>query len=193
MAAIPIKFGKSEKQTVLLITFLFAIAAILYFYFMLLPQLGRVSAAFMRTAKARVDLASAKGGIARIGSLKNELMELRDKMGRYDKMLPSEQPISSLLESLSAMARESNVKIAAITPLAVKEDKARESHRVYEEVPILISAKSGYHELGNFLARLEGADRFMKIADIEIKSNSATPKRHDVDLLVLTYKLVKGK
>ena len=43
------------------------------------------------------------------------------------------------------------------------------------------------------MAKLEDADRFMKVADIDIKANKATPKKHDVELLVLTYVLAKAK
>ncbi|MCX5680091.1 MAG: type 4a pilus biogenesis protein PilO, partial [Candidatus Omnitrophica bacterium] len=59
-----------------------------------------------------------------------------------------------------------------------------------EEIPILINARSGYHELGKLLSNMENADRFMKVSDIQIKSNSQLPRKHEVEILVLTYVLL---
>ena len=106
-------------------------------------------------------------------------------------MLPVEQEVPKLLEMLSTMARSSNVKIVGITPLASKQEESPE--KIYQEIPILISAKSGYHELGRFLSDLESSDRFMKVSDIDIKENKSNVKRHDVELLVVTYVLLEGK
>ena len=40
---------------------------------------------------------------------------------------------------------------------------------------------------------LESSDRFMKIADIEIRANKTAPKKHDIELLILTYVLLNAK
>ena len=106
-------------------------------------------------------------------------------------MLPAEQEIPKLLEDLSDMAKRANVKILGITPMASKQEA--QPAEIYQEIPILINAKSGYHELGKFLSDLENAGRFMKVADIKIKENKVSPKKHDVELLVLTYKLLRNK
>ena len=90
------------------------------------------------------------------------------------------------------MAKSANTKIVGIMPVTGKEEKA-EKNQIYKEIPILISAKSGYHELGRFLNSLENSDRFMKVGDMHIRANPATPKKHDVELLVLTYILLKGR
>jgi hypothetical protein len=51
----------------------------------------------------------------------------------------------------------------------------------------MISARAGYHELGKFMSTLENSGRFMKCADMRMKANTSNPKKHDVELLVLTY------
>ncbi|MDP3804073.1 MAG: type 4a pilus biogenesis protein PilO, partial [Candidatus Omnitrophota bacterium] len=142
--------------------------------------------------KMKADIKSQEIEIANIDKYKSEIGAYKDKVERYERMLPAEQEIPTLLESLSGMARSSGVKIVGITPVAISEEKKQEG-QIYREIPILISAKSGYHELGNFLDKLEDSDRFMKVADIEIKANKAAPRKHDVEQLVLTYVLLKGR
>ena len=110
-------------------------------------------------------------------------------MERYEKTLPAEQEIPSLLETLSRMAKSSNIKISALTPVS-GSGKGGETTHTYREIPILISAKSGYHELGQFLSAMENSDRFMKVVDIDIRANNTTPRKHDVELLICTYILL---
>ena len=62
--------------------------------------------------------------------------------------------------------------------------------KAYQEIPIMISARSGYHELGSFISKLENADRFMEVSDIKLKANSANFRKHNVELIVSTYLLV---
>jgi Tfp pilus assembly protein PilO len=77
-------------------------------------------------------------------------------------------------------------------PIVGKEDKVKKSG-FYKEQPILINAKCGFHELGKFLSKMENADRFMKVSDINIKSVAQSPKKHDVELLIVTYTLARSR
>jgi Tfp pilus assembly protein PilO len=60
-------------------------------------------------------------------------------------------------------------------------------------MPIAVNARAGFHELGKFFSAIENSGRFMKVADISIKSNKASPKKHDVELVVVTYTLPEAK
>lgn len=192
MPELQIDFSKSQKQIMMLIVVSSLIALIAYFNFLLKPQMRKVFSTVSMLNKSQNDLRSAQADIANIDKYKNDISMFEEKVDRYEKMLPAEQEIPSLLESLSTIAKNSNIKIVGITPTALREGSGARD-RVYQEIPILISAKSGYNELGRFLSSLENSDRFMKVADIEIRSNRVMPKKHDVELLVLTYVLPKNK
>jgi Tfp pilus assembly protein PilO len=163
-----------------------------YFHLLLRPQAAGMFGAMARVNKMKADLKKAETDIARIGEMKASIASYDEKIGRYGDLLPTEEGIPALLESLADMARGSNMKIVSIIPAEDQESKPR-SGQAYQTIPIVISAKAGYHELGKFFSTLESSERFMKIADIRIKSGVASPKRHDVDLLVLTYILLEGK
>lgn len=183
--------AKNPKHAGILVILSALIVLILYLNFLLKPQIMRVSAVFAGMKQASDDLKKTEEEIGRMPRYVIDIASYEEKISSYEKMLPVEQEIPALLESLSNMARGSNVKIVAITPV-MPEEGPNDGSRVYQEMPILINAKSGYHELGNFLAKLEYADRFMKIADIVIRSNNSVPKKQDVDLLILTYILLKS-
>ena len=180
----------NPKQMMLAVAAAALIAVIVYLNFVLIPQVAGAFGAVMRMNKAQSELNSAQTDAARIATLKKSIVSFEAKVDKYEKMLPAQQEIPSLLESLSDMAKSSGIKIVGIMPVAAKEEKFGKE-QIYKETPILISAKSGYHELGRFLSDLENSDRFMKVDDIQIKVSAAVPKKHDVELLVLTYVLLK--
>lgn len=161
---------------------------LLYFNFILKPQVLQAASLVVNMNKTRADLKKAEFDISEIPKFKNDIRTYEDKVTYYEKMLPAEREIPSLLQGLSDMAKNSNVKIIGITPTVIEGEKGT----IYQELPILISARSGYHELGRFLSSLENSERFIKVADISIRANSINPKKHDVELLLMTYILLKG-
>ena len=187
---------KDRKTQVLLLAVLVTLAAVvLYIYFVFAAQAIRVFTLIGDTVRVRAELKSARTLVSGIEGLKDDLKKHSDKVESYEKKLPAEQEIPVLLENLSNMAKDSNIKIIGIAPAAAyfKDDKSVKKSTIYQEIPILITAKSGYHELGRFLASLENADRFMKVVDISIKANKVSPREHDVELMICTYVLLGQK
>ncbi|MCX5667179.1 MAG: type 4a pilus biogenesis protein PilO [Candidatus Omnitrophica bacterium] len=182
-------FKSKQTQTLLLIVLVSFMAAAAYLYFVFVPQAVRVFTLSVNVGKMRSELKSARLVIADMDKLKNDLKKNSEKVESYEKKLPVEHEIPALLENLSSMAKDSNIRIVGIVPAMSysKDDKSVKKNLIYREIPILITAKSGYHELGHFLNDMENADRFMKVADIAIKANKASPKKHDVELMVCTY------
>jgi len=185
-------FKNPKNQMVVLAALVAILVVMVYINFLLVPQVIRVVGVAVKNSKAKTEIKEVKNEITNIDKYKKGIGAYKDKVEKYEHMLPAEQEIPSLLENLSAMAKSSGVKIVGITPVAVPENKQK-TDQVYQEIPILISARSGYHELGSFLAKLESADRFMKVVDIDVRANRSTPRKHDVELLVLTYILFKGR
>lgn len=190
MAKIAIDWKKYSKQVTIAAIVVGIVVLLLYVNLLLKPQVMKLFDNAVNITKMTVDVRNAEADIDKVGKYRRDIELYKDKITRYEKMLPAEQEIPSFLENLARMARSSNVKIIAITPV-VKKEEAEQPNQIYQEIPILINAKSGYHELGRFLASLEGSDRFMKVVDINIRTNNSTPKKHDVELLVLTYILLK--
>lgn len=191
ITAIFANLKKNPKHMLIAISASVVFAILLYFNFLLKPQIINLSDTGSKLRKADMDLKTARSDIANIGSMKNSIEAYNKKLDRYEKTLPTEEGIPDLLEGLSEMARDANMRIAGIVPIDQRE--AKSESRVYKEIPIMITAKAGYHGLGRFLASLESSDRFMKVVDMQIKSDPASPKRHDVELLVVTYVLLGGK
>ena len=194
MIKLPIDLKKNQPKVRILIILLSSVVFMMYFRLLLQPQLTRLTDIFSNMGKAMGDLKAAESDISKVGNFVKTIEAYREKVDQYEKRLPVEQEIPSLLESFSSMAKSSNIRILGITPVTAsfKEPKL-DKNRIYQEMPILISAKSGYYDLVQFLTNLENADRLTKVVDIDIKSNKMTPKKHDVELTVSTFILLKEK
>ncbi len=184
---------KNDPKKVLIVVVLAtAVILLAYLNFILRPQVQGLFGNIVGVSKLNADFTRAKADIAKIGQLRASISKYDEKIEHYGDLLPTEQGIPALLENLSDIARSSGMKIISIVPL---EDKGAAIQRgqAYQAIPIQITAKAGYHELGRFVSTLENSGRFMKIADMRIRANAANPKKHDVELLILTYILLEGK
>lgn len=183
-----IDFKDKKTQTTILMVSLGVVVFILYISYIFLPQVANDINMIGKTIGIIGDLKEARSLIAQRDELKKKAELYNEKIELYEKKLPAQQEIPSFLENLSKMARSANITIIGIMPVTLKPQKEIK-YQVYQEMPILISAKSGYHELGRFLNNLEDGGRFIKVVDINIKADTATPKKQDVELMVYTYVL----
>ena len=180
-----------SKKKILLVYFLaIVVIFVAYFFFFLRPSLTKLFDILPKVRVLNLDIKAVHDDSRFEDKLTKKLDMLREKMGGYENKLSREKEIPKLLENLSKTARSSRVKILGIVPFDVSKTKQKGAVAgggVYQEVPITISAYSGYHDLGIFINKLENGERFMRITDIEIKANRNNPKRHDIEFVVYAY------
>ncbi len=191
---------KDEKQKILVLAVIGLIVLIVYFQFLLKPQITSLVSVSSQVTQTFKKLNQAKKDIANVSKFKEKIEKLKEEISFYEKNMPTQKEIPALLGELSKFAKETNVKILAILPLE-KTEEAKEKERAekasgkepYFEVPISIEARAKYHNLGFFINKLETAGRFMKVSDIKIQTNPATPMLHNVQLIVSAYCLPESK
>ncbi len=189
-----LKLGKTKKEALAFIIIGVILFIFLYFQIFLKSAISELFVLNPEIRKLKTDIKSTKSDLDHEETLKKRLKDMEGRVDVYEKKLPVEQEIPLLLEDLSRMAKDSYVKILGITPVSINirgKRKETKKSKVYREIPIMIRAKSGYHELATFINKLEEADRFMELSDLKIKSNKADFRRHDIELTVSTYVLLK--
>ncbi|MBI4335272.1 MAG: type 4a pilus biogenesis protein PilO [Candidatus Omnitrophica bacterium] len=157
-----------------------------------LPLLAKHSSLKARIAAVSGEMRDLNRRISEIEVTNKRFDALKAEFERYDKLFPKEERVPSLLGDISAIAGKLGVEIITIKPArqeAAGTDAARDA--LFREAPIEISAKGGFHQIGQFINRLETFDNFVEIRDIEITADRATPRRHFFRLLVSTY-ILKG-
>ncbi|MBL7155948.1 MAG: type 4a pilus biogenesis protein PilO [Candidatus Omnitrophica bacterium] len=189
-----VTLDESKKKILLIYILILVLIFGLYFYFFLNPSLAKLAQIIPEAHVLRAEIRLVKSDLNFEDKLKERLRVLGQTMEKYENKLSREKEIPMLLENLSKIAKSSKVKILSITPIdkALKGQQGAGAKKdIYQEVPIIITAQSGYHELGIFINKLETDERYMQVSDIEIRSGKANPKRHDMEFIVNAYTFKK--
>ena len=179
----------NEKQKLYILFGIFGIVAIMVYYNLLLkPQFSSFIAHNREYYAVRKRVKDAKILIANEDRIKTQLDSFKKQSELFEKKLPSQDEVSSLLEDFSDIAESSEVKILRIKPLEVIDSisGAEVRKELYYEFPILIEARGGYHQCGIFINKLENMDRFIRIDEIDIRGTSRDPRHHDIRLRAST-------
>jgi len=183
-----------EQRKILIILAGSIILVVLDSAFIMFPLFNKTFDLTAQVSSTRKNIDNLNQQISTIDATREKLKRLKAAYNKYERRFSKEEEIPQLLEKLSKIASESEVAILAVRPATVRAGKKdKKLEKIFREVPIQISAKGGYHQLGSFINRLETLDRFLKITDISIKQNPKTPKEHSLRLSVATYILKESK
>ena len=85
------------------------------------------------------------------------------KLSAYDEALSSTKELTWLIEASNRMASESSLMLVSAAPVG---DEARGD---YKKITLRVEARGGYHELGDFVSRVENSTRFIKISSCHLE------------------------
>ena len=184
------KSGKNKKEMLILAGAFFALFIVVYFYIFYRPAIVDLKKVMPEISFLSRQLNDAVQDIENRPLLEKKEKTLRAKIEFYEKHLPTEREIPKLLENLSDLATQSNVKILSITPVMIPAEES-ETQPIYKEIPINVEAKCGFHQMGELFQKLEHGDRFMKISGITINADTSDIFRHRLRFGIRTYTLAK--
>lgn len=155
-----VKLGKKQRFGLYALMILLFLAV--YIYFIYLPNEIEFDKLVQSRSDKEVQLRKASVQAKNQERLKNEIKELEDKLTNVRMQLPKEKEIYDLLQSIDAKGRESNIDFLYFKPqnIITKE--------FYGEVPITISVKGGFHNVGLFLNKLAGLPRLINVSNLKI-------------------------
>ncbi len=165
---------------------------ILDIFFIIKPLIGNMSNLQSQTGKLQASIGGLDQQISKLDSMNKKLEILKSDYALYGKKFPRDEEVPSLVQTISEVAVASKVAISALKITEASGEKEAPPSEILREVPIEINVKGGYHQLGSFINKLEALDKFLKIKNIEITYEGATPRKHNLRLLILTYTLTKA-
>lgn len=159
------------------------------------PAVGKARTLGTEASQIRRNLTATRTALGKLPQLEADAVRLRRSAKELAVRFPSESELPELLEHLSRVAEKSEVEIVEISPTRViqVEEKKGTPSALYEELPIALTARSGYHELGSFINQLENSERIFMVKNIEVKADPSDRKRHHVELVLGTFVRQKEK
>ena len=140
-------------------------------YFLLMkPQLGTLSKMNPEIKILSDNLKRTKTDITRITQYKTQVQDLKHQVDQLRLRVRTKQEVPFIIEKISRMAHKNDFKIDQIMPNTLQENVLLEEHaeRTYFDLPILIEARSTYHDFGRFINALESDDTFFKVDEFTV-------------------------
>jgi len=158
-------------------------------------SLGRL---FSESAKLTREIKTTDVDSKLSPTFKIRLADLQNEIETLNKMVIKEERLPSVIESISKYANLSNVKLLTIKPLGVvasatapvKSSVVVAGGKELIRERISMSGRSGFHQLGRFVAFLESAPVFLDITNLEIRTD-AQDFMHQSDTIILEVAVQK--
>lgn len=127
------------------------------------------------------EVAQHRAILADLMKFRREVAELEARLAALKDRLPSEREMPGLYRMLSDAAASAGIGVSLFQP------RATATHEVYTEIPITLTGEAGYHQLGEFLAKVAKMPRVVTVNEIKMTSGSRPRNPVRAELMLATY------
>jgi type IV pilus assembly protein PilO len=150
------------KGIILVSAMILPIAAFMFFY--LFPKNDEIVALEKKKVAMEKEITEAKARANELDKHKAEMVATELQFEQASVLLPQKKEIPSLLTNISALGTASGLDFVSFQP---KGEVAKE---FYAEIPVDISVRGPYHNVGNFLYEISELDRIVSVSNISMGS-----------------------
>lgn len=157
------KYAKLNNKTKYLVAVgLIILPAALFYFLIFQPQSTKMINLNSQITGLQNDIAKVKKAVSDLPKYKRELEEVKKEFEATSVLLPKSQEIPNLLRNISDLGKNAGLDFLTFTPgQEVPKD-------FYAEIPIDITIKGPYHNLGVFLDKVSKLDRIVTVNNITI-------------------------
>ena len=112
--------------------------------------------------RVMTDLAEARKNAAEIDKLEAETEKTRTVVAMFEERLPSQREIPTLVREFEDLATQAGVAFEVAPKPPVKDDRK-------ETIPYAITTYGDFHQMVDFVNRLERYKRYLKVSDLRIE------------------------
>lgn len=146
---------------------------------------------FASAGQLKTDIQTAKRDIQSFSNYKSRVVDLKTELAKLNKKTIVGEEVPVVIEAISKFADNSVVRILKIKPMIEQDQKAAATQQTgFKRIKIVITAKSGFHQLGRFIALLESAQNFLDIKSIDIRSDE---QEYMKQLVIIVLEVVQAK
>lgn len=185
-----------ENKELLFFLALIVVIIIVDFSLVLKKQWAHLLSVGPQISQARQHIKESSADASRLEMLKKRLEEISNLLVQKKSGIVEETQIPAIMGEISKLADKVSLKIMQIRPLPETRRKGQSVNKVaareYYVLPIAMITKGDYHSFGKFVDELEKSPFYVKIENIDITPQLATPLVHDIRLSISIF-IVKGQ
>jgi type IV pilus assembly protein PilO len=137
------------------------------YFIAVLPVANRVELLRNQRDTQEAEIVRLRPMTAEVMRMRRETAEIERRLDVAKEKLPSEREIPALYRTLSDAAVQAGLAVALFQPQAARV------RDFYTEIPIAVVAEGGYHEFGDFLARVAALPRAAMVSDLKLTAAKA--------------------
>lgn len=165
----------SKTQRIVIAAAVCGVALWAYFISTLLPFGYKVRAAKAQELRAQQEAASAelekaRRTVSNLPQLEREQRELERKWRQAETLLPTSKEMPALLTEITQAGEQAGVEFKLFRPEAAKPQE------FYNENPVQVQVKGGFHQVGVFLSRVANLGRIVNVTDLHLEGSEQKPR-----------------
>lgn len=160
--------------------FLFAVILAAGWWFVIKGKQTQLQAEVAKEATLKTQFESKAFQVANLPALRQQMVDMEAQFGALLRQLPSDTEVPGLLEDITSTGVGAGLEFDSIN---LQPEIQRE---YYIELPIQISVRGSYHELGGFVSGVAGLPRIVTLHDFQIQPVGGD--QLDMNILAKTYR-----
>lgn len=160
--------------------FLFAVILAAGWWFVIKGKQAQLQSEVAKEATLKTQFESKAFQVANLPALRQQMVDMEAQFGALLRQLPSDTEVPGLLEDITSTGIGAGLEFDSIN---LQPEIQRE---YYIELPIQISVRGSYHELGGFVSGVAGLPRIVTLHDFQIQPVGAD--QLDMNILAKTYR-----
>lgn len=180
----------NQRQKILIGFGLFAVLAILWYTFILIPQKKSVNEANVRINELNLKIKQSGSTVSNLPKIKERLAAMDAEFDSLTTLLPTKDSIATITGAIVDLCKIHNLEVEHIEPSL---DALLDATDYFVEVPIDIQVRGSYLDLGKFTEELKSLPFYYYQTIYEFERR---PDDFDLEIKILSYIYVinpKGK
>lgn len=160
---------------------------VLFYFFSFSPKTKEITGLHNSISSLERELATVKIKASKMKEQQALMKEMELKFKEAAVVIPDNKEIPSLLTNISSQGTSSGLDILTFTPGA---ESAKE---FYAEIPVSLTVKGTYHNLGYFLDTISKLPRIVNVTNISMGAPTAVEGEMllNTKLNLVTYKFIE--
>lgn len=169
------KYIPLERKTkILLAVLIVVLPVVLFYFFFFAPKSKAIKGLEQQRISLDLEVKKAKSAAKNLQKTKDEVAEAEKRFAETAVVLPKKKEIPNLLRNISDLGKGAGLDFLSFKPgQEIPKD-------FYAEIPVNISIRGPYHNLGFFLDQVSKLDRIVTVDNIKM----ASPKKEGSEMLL---------
>ena len=163
-----------RKVKIFLAVLLFILPVVLFYFLFYSPKQDKIKGLEAKKVSLTAEVKRAEKAAANLQKYRDEVAEANKRFQETAIVLPKKKEIPNLLRNISDLGKGAGLDFLSFKPGSeVPKD-------FYAEIPINISIRGPYHNMGYFLDQVSKLDRIVTVDNIKMGS----PKKEGGEMLL---------